>query len=72
MSIETLLDLTEVSVEELIRRLKSAEERHDIGGGSGFITKLNLTEDELNARVAAKMQVSGKGSTGYSRGSSSS
>nr|XP_034585144.1 uncharacterized protein LOC117847948 [Setaria viridis] len=72
MSIETLLDLSEVSVEELIGRLKSAEERHDLGGGSGSIAKLNLTKDELVARIAAKMQISGEGSLGHSRGSSSS
>lgn len=53
MAIETFLDLSKISVEELIGRLKSAEERHGLGSGS--IASLNLTEDELIARVAAKM-----------------
>lgn len=50
MSISILLDLSEAFVEELIWWLKSVEERHDFGGGSGSIAKLNLTEDELVAR----------------------
>lgn len=45
MSISILLDLSEAFVEELIWWLKLTEERHDFGGGSGSIAKLNLTED---------------------------
>jgi hypothetical protein len=46
MVIETLLELGLVPVEELVGRLKAAEERYGLtGGGSG--AQLNLTEDKL-------------------------
>jgi hypothetical protein len=71
MSIETLLDLSDVSVEELIRHLKASEERHDLGGASGSMAKLNLTEGELVARVVSRLQLGGNGSalgSGHGRG----
>jgi uncharacterized membrane protein YgcG len=68
VAIETLLNLSAMSMEELFARLKSSEERYNLGGS---IAGLNLTEDELVACVAAKMQVSGEGSSGQYRGSSS-
>ena len=52
MSIETPLDLSDMSVEELIGRLKASEERHDLGGS---MAKLNLTEEELVARVVSRL-----------------
>jgi hypothetical protein len=45
-SIETLLNLDDVSVEELIGRLKAMEEWHNLSG-SNSTASLNLTEDEL-------------------------
>jgi hypothetical protein len=72
ISIETLLDLSTMSTEELMGRLKSTEQRLNLGGGSDSVAKLNLSEDELVTHVAAKMNVSGGGSSGKSRGSSSS
>ncbi|KAJ1282550.1 hypothetical protein BS78_03G060800 [Paspalum vaginatum] len=59
-SIETLLDLSDVSVEELIGRLKATEERHNHGGANS-IASLNLTEDELVARLSSRLQLSGGG-----------
>lgn len=67
MSIETCLDPGDMSVEELIGRLKSAKERHDLGAS---VARLNLTEDELVARVAARMNLSGEASSGVNRGTS--
>ncbi|XP_066377809.1 uncharacterized protein [Miscanthus floridulus] len=68
MAIETLLDLGTLSVEELIGRLKAAEERYDLGsGGGGSASSLNLTEDELVARVMSRLQLSGEGSSGGGR-----
>lgn len=56
MAIETLLDLDTLSVEELIGRLKAAEEQYDFGsGGGGSTASLNLTEDELVARVMLRL-----------------
>ncbi|XP_066387635.1 uncharacterized protein [Miscanthus floridulus] len=70
MAIETLLDLDTLSVEELIGRLKAAEERYDFGGGGGgSAASLNLTEDELVARVMLRLQLSGEGSSGRGRSS---
>ncbi|KAG8064664.1 hypothetical protein GUJ93_ZPchr0004g38408 [Zizania palustris] len=71
MSIKTLLDLSEFSMEELIVQLKTTKEHCDFGGGSGSIANLNLMEDELDTRVAVNMQISGGGSSGQSKGSSS-
>ena len=59
LSIETLLDLETLSVEELVGRLKAANERHDLSGGGNNLARLNLTEEELVARVSKKLQLSG-------------
>ncbi|KAG8070785.1 hypothetical protein GUJ93_ZPchr0006g43514 [Zizania palustris] len=65
MAIETLLDLDQMTVEDLIGRLKAADERHRLGGnGGGSSASLNLTEDELVARVLTRLQLSGDGSPG--------
>jgi hypothetical protein len=61
-SIETLLNLDDVSVEELIGRLKVTEERHGYNGNDS-IAKLNLTEDELVARISSRLQLNGGGSS---------
>jgi uncharacterized membrane protein YgcG len=72
ISINMLLDISTMSTEELMGRLKSTEQRLNLGDGSDSIAKLNLSEDELVTRVATKMNVSGGGSSRKSRGSSSS
>ena len=72
MSIETLLDLETLSVEELVGRLKAAEERHDLSGGGNNLTRLNLTEEELVARVSKKLQLSRGPSNSGNPGSSGS
>ncbi|WVZ88673.1 LOW QUALITY PROTEIN: hypothetical protein U9M48_035165 [Paspalum notatum var. saurae] len=69
-SIETLLDLGDVTVEELIGRLKATEERHGYNGND-TIAKLNLTEDELVARISSWLQLTGRGSGSSSSGGSS-
>ncbi|WVZ61596.1 hypothetical protein U9M48_011448 [Paspalum notatum var. saurae] len=70
-SIETLLDLSDVFVEELIGRLKATEERHNLGG-SNSIASLNLTEDELVARLSSRLQLTGSGGGSSSGGGSGS
>ena len=72
LSIVTLLDLETLSVEELVGRLKAAEERHDLSGGGNNIVRLNLTEEELVARVSKKLQLSGGSSNSGNPGSSGS
>ncbi|WVZ59800.1 LOW QUALITY PROTEIN: hypothetical protein U9M48_009898 [Paspalum notatum var. saurae] len=67
-SIETLLDLEDVTL--LIGRLKATEERHGYSGND-TIAKLNLTEDELVARISSRLQLTGGGS-GSNSGVSSS
>ncbi|KAF8725661.1 hypothetical protein HU200_020204 [Digitaria exilis] len=69
LSIEMLLDVEEVSVEELVGRLKAAEERHGLTGGGASIAQLNLTEDELVARLSKKMQLNSDKGSGSSSGS---
>jgi len=59
LSIVTLLDLETLSVEELVGRLKAADERHDLSGGGNNLARLNLMEEELVARVSKKLQLSG-------------
>ncbi|WVZ85161.1 hypothetical protein U9M48_032111 [Paspalum notatum var. saurae] len=66
-SIETLLDLKDVTVEELIGRLKATEERHGYNGNDS-IAKLNLTEDERVARISSRLQLTGGGSGSNSGG----
>lgn len=65
MVIKTLLDLDTLSVEELIGRLMAVEERYDLGGssGGGALASLNLTNDELVARVVLWLELSGSGSS---------
>jgi len=71
LSIETLLDLETMSVEELVGRLKAAEERHDLSGTGNNIARLNLTEEELVARISKRLQIGGGGDRGQSSGGSS-
>lgn len=59
-SIETLLDLGDLSMEELIGRLKATEERHNFGG-TGSVASLNLTEDKLVARISSRLHLNGSG-----------
>jgi hypothetical protein len=70
-SIETLLDLEMISVDELIGRLKPSEERINRNGGN-TMAALNLTEDELVVRLSSHLKVSGNGGLDPSEGSSSS
>ncbi|XP_066392286.1 uncharacterized protein [Miscanthus floridulus] len=64
ISIETLLDINELSIEEVTGRLKAADDGHDLGGGSGSSTaRLNHTEEELVARVVSRLQLSGVGAS---------
>jgi hypothetical protein len=69
-SIETLLDHGDVTVEELIGRLKAIEECHGYNGNN-TIAKLNLTEDELVVRISSQLQLSSGGSGSGSGGGSS-
>jgi hypothetical protein len=62
MSIETLLNLETVTVDELVGRLKPLEERINLNGGSA-ITSLNLTEDELIAKISSRLKIIGGGNT---------
>ena len=57
MSIETLLDVEDVPVEELVGRLKTAKERHALTGGGTGLAQLNLTEDELVARLSKRLNI---------------
>jgi hypothetical protein len=70
MSIETLVDLNTLSIEELVGHLKAAEERFglDKEGASG--SQLLLTEEEWQAR--SKGRDSGGSSGGGSSGGGSS
>ncbi|WVZ87318.1 hypothetical protein U9M48_033973 [Paspalum notatum var. saurae] len=56
-------------LEELIGRLKATEERHGYSGND-TIAKLNLTEDELVARISSRLQLTGGGSESGSGGGS--
>jgi hypothetical protein len=70
MSIETLLELEEVPVEELVGRLKAAEERYGLTGGGTGLAQLNLTEDELVARLSKRLQINTDKGSGSSSGPS--
>jgi hypothetical protein len=59
-SIETLCDLDTHTVDELIGRLKPSEEQINRNNGKS-IASLNLTEDELVARLSAHLKTSGNG-----------
>ena len=65
MAIKTLLYLNDLSVDELVGRLKAAEERYGLSGnGVSSAARLNLTEEELVDRVVSRLQISGSGSRG--------
>jgi hypothetical protein len=54
-----------MSVDELVGRVKAAEERYGLkgnGGSSG--TRLNFTEEELVEKVVSRLQVSGGSGSG--------
>ncbi|WVZ75292.1 hypothetical protein U9M48_023362 [Paspalum notatum var. saurae] len=68
-SIETLLDLGDLSVEELIGRLKATEEQHNLSSNS--LASLNLMEDELLARLSSRLQLNDGGSSSSGGGTSS-
>jgi hypothetical protein len=57
-SIETLCDLDMITVDELIGRLKSSEERINRNQGKSAAS-LNLTEDELVAWLSLRLKMSG-------------
>jgi hypothetical protein len=59
-SIETLCDLDTITVDELVGRLKPSEERINRNNGKS-IASLNLTEDELVARLSSRLKASGNG-----------
>lgn len=65
-SIETLLDLNGMSVEELIGRLRSAAERCSIGTADATGSQLLLTEEQWLARAKKKEQGQGSSSNGGS------
>jgi hypothetical protein len=70
-SIETLLDLESISVDELVGRLKPTEERINRNGG-GTIASLHLTEDELIAKITSRLKIAGGGNTDQQKAASSS
>jgi hypothetical protein len=70
-SIETLLDLANVSLDELIGRLKPVEEKMNRGDKES-LAKLNLMEDQLVARLSSRLKVAGTGSSESSKEGSSS
>jgi uncharacterized membrane protein YgcG len=59
-SIETLCDLDTITVAELIGRLKPSEERINRNQGKS-VASLNLTEDELVARLSSRLKMMGNG-----------
>jgi hypothetical protein len=59
-SIKTLCDLDTITVHELIGRLKPSEERINRNNGKS-IASLNLTEDELVARLSSHLKMSDNG-----------
>ncbi|XP_066323684.1 uncharacterized protein [Miscanthus floridulus] len=61
ISIETLLNTDELSIEEITGQLKAAEDRSVPGGSS--TARLNNTEEELVARVVSRLQLSGAGAS---------
>lgn len=67
MSIETLLDLKTMSLEELIGRLRAAESRYALGSGgtsSAAGGQLLLTEEEWEARRKQRQQGQSSGGGG--------
>jgi hypothetical protein len=57
-SIETLVDLETIMVDELIGHLKPINR-----GGSSSIASLNLTEDELITKITSRLKIADGGST---------
>ncbi|XP_066346143.1 uncharacterized protein [Miscanthus floridulus] len=73
ISIETLLDINELSIEEVTGMIKTADDGHDVGGKTGSSTaRLNHTEDELVERIVNRLQISGAGGSGGKRPSNAS
>jgi hypothetical protein len=70
-SIETLVDLETITVDELIGCLKLSKERINHDGGSA-IASLNLTEDELIAKITSRLKIAGGGNTDQRKEESSS
>jgi hypothetical protein len=68
-SIETLLDLSKISVDELVGRLKAVEERLVQERGV-VLLGLNLTEDELVSRITSRLKIAGNGGSSSTGGSS--
>jgi hypothetical protein len=66
-SIEMLVDLETITVDELIGRLKPSEERINRDGDSA-IASLNLTEDELIAKITSRLKIAGGGNTDQQKG----
>jgi hypothetical protein len=76
VAIETLLDLEDVSLDELVGRLKATEERLNRskgrgGGGSGGSSagkeidgKLYFTEEQVIARLASRLNIDGSAARG--------
>lgn len=70
-SIETLLDLSEVLVDELVGRLKVGEER--LVKERGVVApRLNLTKGELIAKITSRFKVAGEGESNTSKHPSAS
>jgi uncharacterized membrane protein YgcG len=70
-SIETLLDLSDVSLDELIGRLKPMEEKMNRSEKDSLV-RLSLTEDELVTRLSSRLKTSGLGNPESSKEASSS
>jgi hypothetical protein len=68
VSIETLLDLESMMVDELIGHLKPTEECINHNGGN-TVDSLNLIKDELVTRVSSRLKVLGNGGLGKGHGS---
>jgi hypothetical protein len=69
-SIETLCDLDTITVDELIGQLKPSEERINRNQGKS-VASLNLTEDELVARLSSRLKMTGNGGGDQHKESSS-
>jgi hypothetical protein len=70
VSIETLLDLSDVSLDELIGWLKPVEQKMN-RGEKDSLAKLNLTEDELVAWLSFRLKTMGSGALESSNEASS-
>jgi hypothetical protein len=70
MSIETLVDLEMITVDELIGRVKPKEERINCNN-SKSIASLNLMKDELVVRLSSRLKTSSNGGGDRQKESSS-